>query len=156
MHRLLHTKWHVKPTNTFLYTHHSSISPSAYKKNAIRALYSRSQRLTSEIDKKLEAKELVKTIFLKNGYSERYIESTYAQCDQPNEEKVNRTEVKPIYLKSPFTSGSYSEIKSKTRSINKILKQSILKIAFTTFKTQDLCPNKDKIKQGELSSLAYK
>ena len=61
----LQTKWHVKPTNTFLYTHHSAISPPVYKKNVIRALYSRSQRLTSDIDKKMEAKELVKHIFLK-------------------------------------------------------------------------------------------
>ena len=91
----------------------------------------------------MEAKELVKNIFLKNGYNEKYIESTFSQCDRPIEEKVNRAELKQVYLKLPFTSGSYSEIKNKTQNINKILKHSILKIAFTTLKTQDLCPNKD-------------
>ena len=79
--KVLQTKWHIKPTNTFLYTNHSSESPTSYKKNAIRALYTRSQKLTSENENKIVAKKLVKEIFLKNGYSENYIEQVFSETD---------------------------------------------------------------------------
>ena len=155
--KVLRTKWHVKPTNTFLYTHYSSYSPGPYKKNAIRALYIRSQKLTTDEELKTEAKQLVKTIFLKNGYSENYIERTFAQCDLTNN-KSERTEKEKteIYWKLPYTPSTYAEIKDKTQSINKTLRNTTIKLAFKTYKTQFLCPNKDKITTSELSSVVYK
>ena len=156
--KVLYTKWHVKPTNTFLYTHYSSTSPATYKKNAIRALYIRSQKLTTKHKEKSEAKALVKSIFLKNGYSERYIERTISQCDTTNDTttETQHGEKSEIYWKLPYTHSTYAEIKNKVNGINKTLKNTTLKIAFETFKTQFLCPNKDKIEQSELSSVVYK
>ncbi len=151
---IIHTKWHIKPTNTFLYTHFSSASPSSYKKNAIRALYTRSQKLSSEAHEKTKARELVKTIFLKNGYPEHYIEKVFAETD--NHDIYLEDERKKLYWKIPYTTSTYPEIKSKIHSLNKSLKSVVIKPAFTTFKTQIICPNKDKIEQNELSSIVYK
>ena len=154
--KTLHTKWHIKPTNTFLYTHFSSASPPSYKKNAIRALYTRSQKLTTETENKIEARQLVKNIFRKNGYSDSYIERIFSETDQSNSRDHNIQDKKKIYWKLPYTTSTYAEIKNKIQSLNKILKNTTIKPAFKTFKTQNLCPNKDKIEQNELSSIVYK
>ena len=50
----------------------------------------------------------------------------------------------------------YSEIIKKNRSINKVLKESVIKIAFSTLKTQNMIHNKDPIRPEESSSLVYK
>ena len=79
--KTLHTKWHVKPTNTFVYSHFNSASPASYKQNAIRALYIRSQKLTTDSEEKSAVKQLVKNILLKNGYSGKYIERVFSLTD---------------------------------------------------------------------------
>ena len=154
---VLRTKWYVKPTNTLLYTHQSSVSPTSYKKNAIRALYVRSQKLTTDNEEKFKAKQLVKNIFLKNGYSERYIEQVFSQCEL-RKDRINEIEKEKIevYWKLPYTASTSAEIKSKVNSMNKTLENTTVKIAFKTLKTQFLCPNKDKIEACELSSVVYK
>ena len=154
--KILKTKWHLKPTNTFLYTHYSSLSPATYKKNAIRALYTRSQKLTTEKDKKIEARNLVKNIFQKNGYTDRYIETILAECDRNADRSHPTNEKTKMYWKLPYTSNTYSEIKQKVHSLNKILKKVTVTAVFKTFKTQSLCSNKDKIQPNELSSIVYK
>lgn len=55
----LHTKWYLKPTNNLVYTHKHAQSPSIYKNNTIKALYTRSQKLTSEENHKTEAKQKI-------------------------------------------------------------------------------------------------
>ncbi|MEM9078962.1 MAG: GIY-YIG nuclease family protein [Bacteroidota bacterium] len=47
------------------------------------------------------------------------------------------------------------ELKKTTHNVNKILKNTRIQIAFSTYKTQQIFPNKDKIKPGESSSLIY-
>lgn len=42
----LKTNWTLKNTNTGLYTPKTAYSPTVYKKNAIKALYYKSQNLT--------------------------------------------------------------------------------------------------------------
>jgi len=48
------------------------------------------------------------------------------------------------------------EIKKTSHSINKILKNTKIQMAFSTNKTQHMFPNKDKIQPSECSSLVYK
>jgi len=61
--KFLKTKWFLKPTNTLLYTHYQAYSPQTYKNNAINALYTRSQKLTSDNTKKLKPKKKSKAFF---------------------------------------------------------------------------------------------
>ena len=70
----LKTNWCLKETNTGLYTPKTSFSPTTYKKNAIKALFQRSQNLTSDDSEKVKNKEIVKNIFIKNGYHPSFIE----------------------------------------------------------------------------------
>lgn len=147
------TKWYVKPTNTLLYTHRLAFSPTTYKHNAIKALYTRSQKLTTEENEKQHAKEKVVKIFQLNGYSENEINKVIEKSTQT----INNTdERKSIFWKLPFVKQCHSETKKKVHYVNKILKRSFLRIAFTTYKTQNIFRNKDPITIGESSSLVYK
>lgn len=78
------TKWYIKPTNTLLYTNRLSYSPNTYKYNAIKALHTRSQKLTSDLTEKIRVREKVIEIFQKNGYPERIITS----CIDKNKEQA--------------------------------------------------------------------
>ena len=96
----------------------------------------------------------MKEIFLKNGYSENYIEQVFSETDN----KIQRTEetksdLQILYWKIPYTNGTHAEIKNKIQSINRSFKLVAVKATFTTYKTQLLCQNKDKIQQNELSSI---
>ena len=99
----------------------------------------------------------MKAIFLKHSYSENYIEQVFSETGN----KIQRTEeaksdLQILYWKIPYTKGTHAEIKNKIQSINKSFKLVAVKAAFTTYKTQLLCQNKDKIQQNELSSIVYK
>ena len=149
----LKTKWFLKPTNTLLYTHYKAFSPQTYKTNAINALYARSQKLTSDNINKNEAKEKVKGIFLCNGYPHKIIEKSFV-TNSSNPRSTD--EKRKIFWKLPYVKAAEKEIKKTTHSLNKIFKNVKIQIAFSTYKTQHMFPNKDKIQPNEYSSLVYK
>ena len=150
----LHTKWYLKPTNNHIYTHRHAYSPNTYKNNAIKALYIRSQKLTTDVHHKQETKQKVIDIFSHNGYHINHIERIMNKCDSPKDDQQKTK--KSLFWRIPYTRDADSEIRAKVHKINKMLQKSTIKIAYKTYKTQNMCKNKDKISNDESSSIVYK
>ena len=149
------TNWITKETNTLLYTHSNSYSPDSYKNNAIKALYNRSQKLSSLPADRDYNKNKVRNIFIQNGYHPDRINKVFERCDNPKT-KIESSEKTEIFWKLPYVSTLLSRIKRNIRHINSALENSILRIALNTYKTQNMISNKDKIPFNELSSVVYK
>jgi len=123
----LSTTWHVKQTNTYLYTHAQAHSPNTYKDNAIRALYRRSQLLTSDTALKEQAKSKVKHIFMCNGYSSRHIDKIFEKVDsqmQTTNTETVEVDKQKIFWKLPFIKSIHTEIKKAFTRLTKCSKKS--------------------------------
>ena len=79
--------WLIKETNNLVYTHNDSYSPDSYKNNAIQALYNRSQKLSSwSADREIN-KNIVRNIFINNGYDPDRINRICQRNDSPKQDK---------------------------------------------------------------------
>jgi len=149
----LKTNWILKTTNTGLYTPKISYSPDVYKKNAIKALYNRSQRLTQNGESKAKNKDIVKDIFIKNGYHPSFIE----KCFTEKSTKIPTNDDKSVlYYGLPFLKECHKLISTGIGKINGLLKQTKIIPYFKTLKTQHFFQNKDKLSPNVSSSLVYK
>jgi len=149
----LKTNWCLKVTNTGLYTPKMSYSPNIYKKNAIKALYDRSQRLTCDEEAKLKNKDIVKNIFIKNGYHPNYIENCFLDSQIKPRDNDSKTK---IYYGLPFIKEICKMVSTGIDRINRLLKCTKIVPFFKTFKTQHFFHNKDKLSPNVSSSLVYK
>ena len=148
------TNWILKPTNTGLYTPKIAYSPNSYKKNAIKALYHRAQTLTCSDSDKTQNKEIVKKLFIQNGYHPSFIENCFNATPKiPDNENENK---RAIYYGVPYIKECSMVFKTGICKINKKLTNNKIIPYFKTFKTQHFFHNKDKLSPNVSSSLVYK
>ena len=147
----LETNWHLKTTNTGLYTPKLSYCPDNYKKNVISAIHERSKKLTTLPEEHIKNVKIIKNMFVKNGYHPKFIE----RCIQKgNDKQAPKDDRKKVYAAFPFIKESHKVLLTGMRKINHILKKNSKIVQFfKTLKTQHIFKNKDKISPNVCSSL---
>ena len=104
--------------------------------------------------KKSKNKDIVKDIFISNGYHHSFIEKCFidnsAKTDRSNDNKSI------IYYGLPFQKETNKLISTGIGKINRLLIKTKIIPYFKTFKTQHFFQNKDKLSPNVSSSLVYK
>ena len=150
------TAWSLKDTNTGVYINRCAIAPLKYKRAAIRSLIFRAKHLSSTISHYEKAYVLIRQIFIRNGYHVQFIEKIKDEIDSKPKIQA-RQDTKTIYWRLPYVAEKDQETKKALHSINRVLPAGVrLAIAYRTYKTSNLFPNKDPVPQCLSSNVVYK
>ena len=153
------TSWHIKRTNTGVYTPKASCSPMKYKTAAIRALIYRAYKLSSSIETFNKSYETITSIFINNGFHFKFINKIKQQViNTLNSPKPKKQDEKPVlYYKVPFIKELETENKTIFRKINSfVADKATVRLAYQTTKTSNFFANKDKVSDSVKSHLVYK
>jgi len=156
------TRWHMKKTNTGTYLHKTAYSPDVYKKAAIKSLIYRAFRISSSNEIFESSYEVIKSIFICNGYHYKYIDRIKTKViesltgnNQPQQQEA--TDIKNFYFKLPFLTTTRKKNHSVFKQINEKLSPSVkINLAYQTRKTKTFFANKDKVEDDVKSQIVYK
>lgn len=152
----IEVEWCLKNTNTGIYIPSCSYAPFRYKTAAMRALFFRAKRISSDHLYSKAADQII-SVFLKNGFSKQLILQVKQQVEsqitsvQNQNQSVNQ---KAVYWKLPYREENEKLMTQKLKSVNKLLDVKI-KPAYRTFKTAHIFKNKDPVPPGLASNLVY-
>ena len=149
------TSIYTKPSNTNVVLNFDSCTPQSWKKNLIKYLFIRNERLVS---KEFQRNELIKIkeLLSKNGYPIKFIENEIEKLQKSevnSEEQLNTQNIQ--YLTIPYI----KKISDKfSKNMRKTFDQIGIKIqvAFSTTKVGNYFSLKDNISKYFSSCLVYK
>ena len=150
------TEWHRKKTNIGLYTPASSFSPYRYKMAALRSVFYRIRKLSTNEDIKQNKYKEMKSVFRANGYSEKEIQNVIISVENDKHSEKEKEEKKSVIWKIQYNNSNEKEVYQRVHQINKKLVKTRIRIVFTTCKTSSWFPNKDRIPCHLASSVVYK
>ena len=114
--------WHLKDTNTGIYTPAFAYAPKRYRLAAMRSLFYRALRINSNRINYQNSVSTIKGLFLKNGFSEQTIDNVRNEVEvrlAAPEPKTDTT--KFINWSFPFIASSENNLRSHIKNINKDL-----------------------------------
>jgi len=151
-------EWHLKDTNTGVYIPRNAHCPLKYKKAAIKGLIFRAYRISSSYTLFEKSFEIIKRIFIRNGYHTKFIDKVRTDVEkQLCSPKENIVKPKQLFLSLSYSKTTFKHVLPFKKSINALLPGSHrLDIAFKTRKTSSFFPNKDRVPNGIRSNVIYK
>jgi hypothetical protein len=140
------TKVYQKPTNTGVLLNYTATAPQTWKTAVVKCLLNRAKRVTSSKELLREDISVVKTMFLKNGYPDSFLERIISEFLNNNEKKnddvsdVDRVNMvtttdplKSAYLTLPYIGKASQRLHKRIRT--EMLQYKInLKAAYQTTK----------------------
>ena len=148
--------YQLKDTNTGIYTPNCSYAPARYKTAAMRALFYRAKRISSDHLYDSTCQQII-AIFRANGYQESFILKIKQQIEQklaPNSNTVD-DDTKIIFWKLQYLEQKGETFNKKIKSINSLLNNAKIKPCYQTLKTSSLFKNKDPVPFGLSSNVVY-
>ena len=159
----LNISWKLKETNTGIYIPNVAHAPRNYKTAAMRALFFRAKRISSNDNLYSQACKTITEIFIGNGYSRKLIDSVKQEAEQSVERRTvgigqenPSTTCKYLYWKFPFIEDKYKSLKASIKNLNSKIPEDIkIRPVFRTFKTSMFFRNKDVISPDLKSKCVY-
>ena len=157
---IFHTSWHMKETNTGSYTPFSAYSPKSYRLAAMKSLFSRAFKISSNNVNYQKAALDIQSLFIKNGFSLQTIRRVRRGVEArllPTAADPLDAQPKIINWSFPFIAEAENNLRSHIKDINKILPATLkIRPVFTTKKTGNFFLNKDKVPADLKSNVVYK
>jgi len=151
--------FHIKSTNTGVYTPQFAYAPEKYKLAAIRSLLSRAFRICSDQTLYESASEKIIETFIGNGFQLETILKVKKQVEEKvcakQENKNKENDKKIIYWSVPFIREGFKDFNHRIHKINQKLSKAEIQTTYSTCKMKDFFRNKDKIVSDLRSDIVY-
>ena len=129
----------------------------------MKSLFYRARAVSSSPECYHESVEIIRSIFRENGFSDGIIDGVQAKVEEnyrdqsSNDKNENGSDTTTVNWSFPFIADKESNLNRHIRDINKFLPETVrVRVIFTTLKTSQFFPNKDKINDELKSNIVYK